>query len=153
MSDLLYEQHKGFSSYSIDDGKEMEEESKELERRGYRQTFWEMGDWDEAPMHITAYRRVIEGSNPLFLVTVWDSAYGQRIYVQDDASLMDLRIKLASLVQLSSDSYLQDLRMMMKKLFHATHGHPYFGECMDCDPDSVKAYRARKRALDEQAKG
>ena len=90
-----------------------------------------------------------ESTLPEYLMIV-DDDIGEpvMVFVDDPGSVFDLRLKLTPLV---TSAFSQETEIMVRRLFHVTHGHSSRDLCDECDDgllrearEGVKAVRARE---------
>ena len=86
----------------------------------------------EAPWHFRIEITLGASYVETFLVTDWPSLFLLRPYLPSYGADMDA---------------LQAVERMLRRLFHATHGHDADNICVECDPAGMEQrYRARARA-------
>ncbi len=96
---------------------------------------WTYGDLSEATDWAKGWRNT-KKDGPRFLVEIHDVESSDDVFVEDQASFMTLRLKLARSMAATAAGYdLRELNEMVRRLFLVYHGHDVADSCKKCDPD------------------
>ena len=169
MKDLLFTQECGFVDYEVPerlvcgDDEDWDDYTKRLELRKTDQDqlmcqdhleMFSCSEYSPGSAEIYFIPTTTKDEPRYFVLANAMSAEGsgwETIWVKTRGDLFALRIKLAQLLQVDTASALGDLRILVRRLLTAFHGHDADRVCSGCDPRENRARQneaKRQRALE-----
>ena len=129
---LAFKQETGFSNFddSSFDDRPNEPWEEWRKRHGWKELDWQIGSRNS--VYAEAFSRK---ESPKYLVGFTDSNNGINIYVDDEASLFTLRMKLSKMVfaELFAN-YFEGFEENIRRTFRLMHGHEEGEICNRCAP-------------------